>query len=84
MVLDRHFDGGAHLRYEKDGQFWRWRGSHWAPIDDKVLQRVVFETAKTLPVKARTKTLSTRRSPFSPYNKLAKATCCISRTIRRQ
>lgn len=84
VVLDRHFDGGAHLRYEKDGQFWRWRGSHWAPIDDKVLQRVVFETAKTLPVKARTKTLSTRRSPFSPYNKLAKATCCISRTIRRQ
>ena len=35
-VLDHHFNGGAHLRYEKDGQFWRWNGKHWAAIDDKV------------------------------------------------
>jgi putative DNA primase/helicase len=56
-VLDHPFAGGAHLRYEKDCQFWRWRGSYWAPIDDKVLQRVVLETAKTLSIKARTKSL---------------------------
>jgi putative DNA primase/helicase len=56
-VLDRHFNGGAHLRYEKDGQFWRWNGKHWAAIDDKFLQRVILETAKTLPIKARTKSL---------------------------
>ena len=56
-VLDRHFDGGAKLRHEKDGQFWRWIGSHWAPIDDKVLQRLILETAKILPTKAHTKTL---------------------------
>jgi hypothetical protein len=56
-VLDRHFDGGVHLRHEKDGRFWRWGGTHWAPIDDNDLQRVILETAKTLPVKARTKSL---------------------------
>jgi hypothetical protein len=49
--------GGAHLRHEKDGQFWRWVGTHWTPIDDKALQRLILETAKTLPVKTRTKSL---------------------------
>jgi putative DNA primase/helicase len=57
VVLDRHFNGGVHLRHEKDGQFWRWNGKHWAAIDDKVLQRLILETAKTLPIKARTKSL---------------------------
>jgi hypothetical protein len=56
-VLDHHFNGGAHLRYEKDGQFWRWNGKHWAAIDDKVLQRQILETAKILPTKAHTKSL---------------------------
>ncbi|MGA3342275.1 MAG: bifunctional DNA primase/polymerase [Methylocella sp.] len=56
-VLDHHFNGGAHLRYEKDGQFWRWYGTHWAAIDDKVLQRQILETAKRLPTKAHTRAL---------------------------
>jgi P4 family phage/plasmid primase-like protien len=56
-VLDLHFEGGAHLRHERNGQFWRWGGTHWAPIDEKVLQRLILETAKTLPVKTRTKSL---------------------------
>jgi putative DNA primase/helicase len=56
-VLDRHFNGGAQLRHEKDGQFWRWKGTHWAPVDDKVLQHVILDTAKTLPIKAHTKAL---------------------------
>ena len=56
-VLDHHFNGGTHLRHEKDGQFWRWNGTHWAAIDDKVLQRQILETAKTLPTKAHTRAL---------------------------
>ena len=56
-VLDRHFGGGAHLRHEKDGQFWRWNGKHWEAIDDRFLQRLILDTAKTLPTKAHTRAL---------------------------
>ena len=56
-TLDVHFEGGANLRYERDGRFWRWLGTHWEAIDDKPIQRLILETADNLPKKGRTKTL---------------------------
>ena len=47
----------ARIRHEKDGQFWRWNGKHWEAIDDRFLQRLILDTAKTLPTKAHTRAL---------------------------
>jgi hypothetical protein len=42
-LLDAEFAGGQWLRFEKDGQFWGWTGTHWAVIPDKILQRKILK-----------------------------------------
>lgn len=38
-LLDAEFAGGQWLRYEADGHFWSWTGTHWAIMPDKILQQ---------------------------------------------
>jgi putative DNA primase/helicase len=40
---DTEFAGGEWLRYEKDGNFWSWTGTHWAVIPDKILQQLILK-----------------------------------------
>ncbi|WP_114184503.1 phage/plasmid primase, P4 family [Microvirga aerophila] len=49
-VLDRRYAGGNHLIHAPDGQFWAFDDTKWAPVDQKVMGRVVLETLQTLNV----------------------------------
>ena len=42
-LLDAEFAGGRWLRYELDGNFWSWTGTHWAVIPDKILQQLILK-----------------------------------------
>ena len=42
-LLDAEFAGGRWLRYEADGHFWSWTGTHWAVIPDKILQQLILK-----------------------------------------
>lgn len=42
-LLDTEFAGGQWLRYEADGHFWSWTGTHWAVIPDKILQQLILK-----------------------------------------
>ena len=42
-LLDAEFAGGQWLRYEADGHFWSWTGTHWAVIPDKILQQKILK-----------------------------------------
>ncbi len=42
-LLDAEFSGGRWLRYEADGHFWSWTGTHWAVIPDKILQQIILK-----------------------------------------
>ena len=42
-LLDAEFAGGPWLRYETDGHFWSWTGTHWAVIPDKILQQKILK-----------------------------------------
>lgn len=44
MVLHQ-FEGGAHLRAEADGRFWRWLGTHWGQIDEQLLKSQILAAA---------------------------------------
>ena len=44
-LLDAEFAGGRWLRYEADGHFWSWTGTHWAVIPDKILQKKIMTFA---------------------------------------
>jgi putative DNA primase/helicase len=44
-LLDAEFAGGRWLRYELDGHFWSWTGTHWAVIADKILQKRIMPFA---------------------------------------
>ena len=37
-LLEAQFAGGEWLRFEADGQFWSWTGTHWAVINENILQ----------------------------------------------
>jgi putative DNA primase/helicase len=42
-LLDAEFAGGQWLRYEADGHFWSWTGTHWAVIPEKILQQKILK-----------------------------------------
>jgi len=42
-LLDAEFSGGRWLRYEADGHFWSWTGTHWAITPDKILQQKILK-----------------------------------------
>ena len=46
-LLDAEFSGGRWLRYEVDGHFWSWTGTHWAAIPDKILQKKIMTFANS-------------------------------------
>jgi len=46
-LLDAEFSGGRWLRYEFDGRFWSWTGTHWAVIHDKILQKKIMAFANS-------------------------------------
>ena len=46
-LLDAEFSGGRWLRYEADGHFWSWTGTHWAVIPDKILQKKIMTFANS-------------------------------------
>jgi putative DNA primase/helicase len=38
-LLDAEFAPGGLLRYESDGHFWSWVGTHWAVLQDNILKK---------------------------------------------
>ena len=44
IVLDEHFEGGRHLIFAADGQFWKFVGTHWVPARPESLQRLALLT----------------------------------------
>ena len=42
-LLQAEFAGRRWLRYEADGHFWSWTGTHWAVIPDKILQQIILK-----------------------------------------
>jgi P4 family phage/plasmid primase-like protien len=56
-VLDAKFGGGLLLRYELDGRFWSWTGTHWAVAPDKMLQQKILNVVNKSPSARSGKTL---------------------------
>ena len=46
-LLDVDFGGGSLLRHETDGRFWSWKGTHWAVMPDKILQKRILKIIET-------------------------------------
>ena len=42
-LLSRDFKSGAHLRFERDGQFYEFSDTHWKPIKNSKLQRRLMD-----------------------------------------
>ncbi len=53
MVLAEHFDGGRLLCFAEDGQFWVYTGTHFRPLKNAALKKLVLRVAQKLPVKVR-------------------------------
>jgi putative DNA primase/helicase len=52
VVLNQHFEGGKHLLFAADGQFWLYTGTMWSPakanwIDGRILESIEDSPFKT-------------------------------------
>lgn len=54
-VLDKFFDGGKHIIYVNDSQFWAYNGKFWEPEDTTAVGKVAIEVAQELREKFETK-----------------------------
>ena len=45
VVLEQHFSGGQHLMFYPDGQFWRFDGRKWAPLQRQLFDKCVEDPA---------------------------------------
>ncbi len=54
LALKEHFEGGAHLMYYRDGQFWRFDGRKWGPFRDELFDKRVLRTLNNIPHKQST------------------------------
>jgi P4 family phage/plasmid primase-like protien len=42
QLLNAEFGGGEWLRQASDEYFWSWRGTHWCPLPDRLLQQKIL------------------------------------------
>jgi len=49
VLLDDSFDGGKHLMFCQDGQFWRFDGRKWVPAHRKSIEGRILRTIRQLP-----------------------------------
>lgn len=43
LVLDAQFEGGKHLLFAEDGNFWRYNEKYWAPMSSTALESTVLD-----------------------------------------
>jgi putative DNA primase/helicase len=58
VLLDDSFDGGNHLMFCQDGQFWRFDGRKWLAAPRKSIEGRILRTIRQLPERAGQRTAS--------------------------
>lgn len=58
IVLTQHFDGGKHLIFGPDGQFWHYTGKLWVPVQEKWVDGRILESIQGSPFQTRQVTAS--------------------------
>jgi putative DNA primase/helicase len=58
IVLNNHFNGGRHLKFAADGQFWHYTGKLWEPVAKQWIEGRILEASKGNPIRTGQRTAS--------------------------